>query len=209
MPPYTPYGYSPYAGGYQQPMYQSPYAQQLAGINGANQYQNLNAQMQQPQQSQGQPGGYTVVTSVEEAKAYPPDLSGAPQVFYNKAQGQFYTKTFDVNTATAQFDTYDKAVPVQTAPVDAQTEPVAEEQTLPQYLTPNDLEPYKSEIERLNSELNKLREDMNNAQYAGDSEHDGATEPTASTSGATCTRDATAGNAAKSNSGKPTAAKPK
>jgi len=67
--------------------------------------QNRNAQTNRPQTAVIMP-----VNDEQEARSYPPDLSGGTQLFMNRNTGQIYSKQFNTKTALIDFEVYDKKV---------------------------------------------------------------------------------------------------
>lgn len=105
------YPTSPYANMYMTPQQQlnQLVAQHPEYFNQATQ-QALQNQQVPVQQT---PSRYYVVpvANQEEANATSVDLTGTPMFFYNKAKGEIYVKTFDVQTATATMEQFNKITP--------------------------------------------------------------------------------------------------
>lgn len=84
---------NPYAGYMQQP----GFAQQMM--------QSMQPMQMVPpvQQAQQQPAGMACrpVSCIDEVRAWPVDLSGAPLIFYNPQAQRFYTKTLNTMTGSS------------------------------------------------------------------------------------------------------------
>lgn len=103
------YGQQTYSGYMQQPTMAQQMMQPMPGVQTMQPMQPMQM-MQQPQ-----PAGMACrqVSCIDEVRAWPVDLSGAPLIFYNPQAQRFYTKTLNTMTGTSTVMEFEPAQPQQ------------------------------------------------------------------------------------------------
>lgn len=98
---------NPYAGYMGQGMQQAGMAQQMM--------QGMQPmQMMQPAQQTQQGMACRPVSCIDEVRAWPVDLSGAPLIFYNPQAQRFYTKTLNTMTGSSAVVEFEPTQPQTT-----------------------------------------------------------------------------------------------
>lgn len=198
---YSPNAYNPYS-----PVYQSPYANTLTRYE--SQYPQYGQTVQPPVQQQqptAQPVNAMVVTSIDEAKAQPADLTGAKQIFIDTSNGKMYTKQFNVQTGGSDFAIYEKEKQPDQETMAAQQEPQPEEaQPQNNYATKDDLQEFNCKMSSIEDMIKKLEARLD-VQPNGISTIDGEPKSTNKSSNTTSSANATDGPKPKRNTAKPNA----
>lgn len=119
-------------------------------------YMNAPVQPQQGLQGQGaQPMVLLgrMVTSKEEALGVPVDFSGNP-MYFPTGQGVIYSKKFNMQTGSSDFDVYVKVNPQNQEQQNVQS---VQEQSVPSFASAKDVKELQDKIASLEQEIEELR----------------------------------------------------
>lgn len=116
-------------------------------------YMNAPVQPQQGIQGQSMVLQGRMVTSREEALGVPVDFSGNPMYFPDMGHGVIYSKKFNMNTGSSDFEVYIRVNPQNHG------EPTmlpAQEQPIPSFASIDDLKSLQDEINSLKQKIEEL-----------------------------------------------------